>query len=332
MAMQRGQGRWGSFNENIEKLLQYLMQMNLMQKRHGFEMTQIGERQAGYERLESQRAKSQVDEIMLRFSNEIAKLPEIDNLVVRLRKAKTEGQDTTALEKQLEQSSMNLAEFYLGRATGKRATMPEVQNALRYIGSAAVQKLVPELALEREKIGVRREEIGLGREALGVRREELGVRVMEAMGETKKEKVKFWKDFIQENINYLEMQGVKRTDVGSDIMALFRSGKELAPLSAEHHGQALQYLTQIMARLGQDKLPTQGEINFMTKVRNTFEIEKEGGLPSPVTGEMPSEVTARDEALRARMREQIINYIMTTYGLSQEEAQRYAESLMAGIK
>jgi len=331
MAQQRGRD-WSTFNKNIQRILNLVMQMKMAKRRHGFEMAEIGERQAGYERLEETRTRNTLNEIMTRFSNQLKQLPEVDFLVSTIRDKEQRGEDTSAERTRLQQTSKTVAESFLTTALGGQLGGEQAQKIVQYIGTEAAQKLIPEMGLERGKLAVKREEIGLGREALGVRREELGVRAMEALGKTRKEKRDFWEKFIQENINYLEMQGVQREAGASEIMAMFRSGKELAPLSTEHHGQALTFLTQIMSRLGQDKLPTQGEINFMTKVRNTFKIGEEEGLPSPITGEFPSEAAAGDEALRARMREQIITYIMTTYGLSRIEAERQAESYMAGIK
>jgi len=215
--------------------------------------------------------------------------------------------------------------------------MPNLQKSIGFISEGLLEKIIVQGATTERA----REERKFGREALGVRRAEIGAKLMVAQGKTATEQRDFWKDFIQENINYLEMQGVQGEDPSATVMDWFKSGKKLAPLSKEQHGQALTYLTQIMARLGQGKMPTQGEINFMTKVRNTFQITAEagaetpgavGGLPSPVSGQFPSEVAAGEEAIRARLRQEMVNYIITTYGLSQEEAEREADKLMAGIK
>lgn len=323
--MQRG--RWTSFNENIEKLLQYLMQMNLMQKRHGFEMTQIGERERGYRGLEESRYKNQYNLLMQKLTNEVSQLPRMDYWRQRIQQAELAGEDTSTLKSEAHKEIQDIVGTMYETASGQKITMPNLQKSIGFISEGLLEKIIVQGATTERA----REERKLGREALGVRREELGIRAMEALGETKKEKIKFWKDFIQENINYLEMQGVEKEDLASGIMAMFSSAKKLAPLSPQHHGQALTYLSKIMARLGQGNLPTQGEINFMTKVRDSFKIGEEG-LPSPETGEFPSEVATKDEAIRARLREQMITYIMSTYGLSREEAQRYAERLMAGIK
>jgi len=336
MMRQRG-SRYGQVNRQLEELLQYLMQMDVMKKRHGFQMEQIGARERGYRGLEESRYKNQYNLLMQKLANEVSQLPRMDYWRQRIQQAELAGEDVSTLRSQAHKEIQDIVGTMFETASGQKITMPNLQKSIGFISEGLLEKVIVQGATTERA----REERKLGREALGVRRAEIGAKLMVAQGKTASEQRDFWKDFIQENINYLEMQGVQGEDPSATILDMFKSGKKLSPLSPAQHGQALTYLTQIMARLGQGKMPTQGEINFMTKVRNTFQITAEagaetpgavGGLPSPVSGQFPSEVAAEDEALKARMIEIMTRLYQEEGGLSLEEARRKAIALAATIK
>lgn len=281
-------------NKLVQKLLPYLMNMNLMKQR-----------QTGYEKmytgLEDQRQGNRMEVVFQEYINKVSQLEPVKQMQAMIFQGKERGQDTSQYETQLSKYLDDVGKAALSVASGQPAD-EETSKTIAGLNQSIMASLVGQQAATfrqgRQIEEVAKPGLELEEERLGVRKDELSLNWAKLSAETVKDQKSEWISLIKDTESFLEAEGVKREKM-ANIMALFSTGKELDPLSPEVRGQSFSWLTMIRQNLIKGKMPSPEDERFLRQVKNSFAVE-EKGLASPITGITPAEeadITGRSERL-----------------------------------
>lgn len=328
----------GQFNQNLEFMVQYLSRLGLMKKQESMQSRLIGQRQAGYERLEEERQANRMAQIQETFMNSIARDPVVERNVALIFKKRQAGEEVPMellqkTKKSIKERSMLALFTHSGKVLPPGAedwfddlSEQALVNIAGQGATTARAKMVRET--ERAKLGVR------GFEAVTARGRE--GRLFQDMTDESAEKQRTrWIDMVKDTVNFLETEGVKGDSVGADIRALFSSGKVTDPLSSENRGKAFTYLAEIWTKLIQRKKLAPGDIKFLINVRNARQIEDEG-LMSPTTGLTPMQEEERGLKVQGvvdkNLFEMAVKMYMEEGGFGREDAEWHAKKLMGTMR
>jgi len=302
------EGRTAQINRNLEFLMNLLGQKSI-----------IKERMKGYEKLESQQHINMLERAKKNWLLQISQDPSINRIMSQMFIDRKEGKPTKELETELKNAVDSTVGLIASVSSGREPTEEMWQKGLSNISDMTLRELLQqsgmtarqakELPFEEAGAILRAGELQLGREQLEQRKRELDLEIKKTKQKPKEEQLNDWQKIVNDAVNFLETEGVKKdSSLRSDMRALFSSGKVTDPLSREHRGQAFAYLTMIQMKLANGELPSPGEEWFLINVRNSPEVEKYGLISPP-------EIDA------------IANYMMQTHGLDQatayEKARQY---------
>ena len=357
MAFGQTQSRSQQFNQNIDKLLQYLMQTNLIEKRQAGSMEYLTEQQRGWQDLQKTQAKDSRSLLMDKYIMELSRDETVRRLQATIFWKEHNGQDATAEKEQLRQAAYDLTTAGAGALKGRFG--PEMMKAIPNLTDEAFRILVGQAgasARQGEHIErvdepsrkLREREVELEKSGQEIRRGELEhKRAAENIPERTTELIRFVRDIE----SYLRGQGVQPED-SSQIMAMFSTGKKLDPLSPANMGQALQWLGEIRLGLIDGKDLSNAERRFLATVRNAAKIEgipqaAEGatgaptaavpgeGLVSPYTGMTGPEGAQVNTAIDQKVNEGLYQQLFQAFkmrGFSDENAAMHARKLLDSLK
>lgn len=275
MAMQGGE----QFNRNMELMLQYLSRLGLMKKQQKMQGELIGQRMMGYQELEETRHTNRMAQIQEAFMANIARDPVVERNVALIFKKRQAGEEVPMellekTKKSIKERSMLALYTHSGKVLPPEANVwfddLSEQALVNIVGQGATTARTKMVAEEqRLATGVR------GFEAVTARGRE--ARLLQDMTKEDAEKQRTrWIDMVKDTVNFLETEGVQGESIGSDIRALFSSGKVTDPLSSANRGKAFTYLAEIWTKLIQRKKLTPGDIKFLINIRNVKQIEEQG--------------------------------------------------------
>lgn len=275
MAMRGGE----QFNQNLEFMLQYLSRLGLMKKQQKMQGELIGQRMMGYQELEETRHTNRMAQIQETLMNNLARDPAVERITGLIFKKRVKGEEVPQtmlddLKRVVKERSM-LA-FYTHTGT---VVPPDEEYLFDNISESAVVNFAGQGATTaRTKMVAEEQRLATGvrgYEAVTARGRE--ARLLQDMTKEDAEKQRTrWIDMVKDTVNFLETEGVQGESIGSDIRALFSSGKVTDPLSSANRGKAFTYLAEIWTKLIQRKKLTPGDIKFLINIRNAKQIEEQG--------------------------------------------------------
>uniref|UniRef100_A0A6M3IYV8 Uncharacterized protein n=1 Tax=viral metagenome TaxID=1070528 RepID=A0A6M3IYV8_9ZZZZ len=251
MAFAQTQTRRSQANQNVNRLLQYMMEKKLLEQRQAGSMQYLTEQQKGWQGLEQKRTENDMKLAWDQYIMKISQDPTIQRLQSQIFMKKHRGEDATVEEDQLNRAVYDITVAAVGAVKGQPKSA-ELMKALPHLSDATTRTLLGEAgATYRQEEHMRRVE----EPNVGLRRRE--VTATEA-GQSKE----YYRNISAKTKGVLSyLNGLKAEGGGLDLSKLLTSGEIASTEKLMGGALGQQTVGNLMAKIsGLDTKAMRGQL------------------------------------------------------------------------